>query len=86
MGVLVYVHKSFSLVGTRGHMNSHTRALNLSGEIKKLIVVSPEGFDVQLEPQMRKPIVHVDYFGRVTHVCIWFNGTTFWRWKGFGEV
>jgi len=37
-------------------MNSHTRALNLSGEIKKLIVVSPEGFDVQHEPQMRKPI------------------------------
>ncbi len=56
MCVLVYVHKSFSLVGTRGHMNSHMRALNLSGEIKKLIVVSPEGFDVQREPQMRKPI------------------------------
>lgn len=48
--------ESFNFVGTRGHMNSHMRALNLSGEIKKLIVVSPEGFDVQREPQMRKPI------------------------------
>lgn len=54
--VLLYAHKSFNFVRTRGHMNSHMRALNLSGEIKKLIVVSPEGFDVQHEPQMRKPI------------------------------
>lgn len=57
MCVLLYAHKSFNFVGTRrGYMNSHMRALNLSGEIKKLIVVSPEGFDVQHEPQMRKPI------------------------------
>lgn len=48
---------SLNFVGTRrGYVNSHMRALNLSGEIKKLIVVSPEGFDVQREPQMRKPI------------------------------